>query len=262
MFAIFKNECKMGFLSFVIWSLGVGIFGFFCILLYKSMESTMGDLAASFGELGTFSEMFGMNELSMATAKGYFAAEVGTIHSLGSAMFAAVISTVILSKEEDAHTAEYTFTLPVSRGKAVAAKFASVILRIFVFTVICFLFYIAGFKAISEKDVVGDLVKYMFLQFMMNIEVASVCFLISAISRRIRLGIGISVALVMYMFDLISKVVPKLSDAKILSPFYYSGATNVFTGKPVETISYIIASAVIILLTAWAGVYYCKRDLV
>lgn len=229
--------------------------------MYKSMESTIADMAASFAEMGTFAEMFGMNELSMATAKGYFATEVGTIHALGSAMFAAVLSTVILSKEEDCHTAEYTFTLPLSRAKVVAAKLASVILKLFVFSVICCLMYLAGFAALGETDFAGDIITFILLQLVMNIEVASVCFMISAFSKKNKLGIGISVALVLYMFDLIAKVIPKLTDVRVLSPFYYSNATYVFTGKPVETFAYVLGAFVIVMLTAGSGVYYCKRDL-
>lgn len=262
MLAFFKNECKMGFKSFIIWALAVGGFGFACILLYESMESTIADIADSFAEMGAFAEMFGMNELSMATAKGYFATEVGTIHALGSAMFAAVISTVMLSKEEDGHTADYTFSLPLSRGKIVTAKYASVVLRLFAFSVICCLFYLAGFAVLSEEGYAGDVISFVALQFVMNIEVAAICFLISACSRKNKLGIGISVALVLYMFDLISKVVPKLEDARVLSPFYFSNATSVFTGKGVETFAYVLCGAVIVAFTAFAGVYYCKRDLV
>ena len=89
----------------------MGGMGLICIILYKGMENSMADMAESFATMGTFSDAFGMSTLSIATLKGYFATEIGTIHALGSSMFAASIATVILSKEEDGHTAEiYVYT--------------------------------------------------------------------------------------------------------------------------------------------------------
>ena len=134
---ILKNEWKSGWKSLLIWALSVGGMGLICIILYKGMEDSMADMAESFATMGTFSDAFGMSTLSIATLKGYFATEIGTIHALGSSMFAASIATVILSKEEDGHTAEYTFTLPVSRGKVIAMKFFAVLLNLICFTLIC-----------------------------------------------------------------------------------------------------------------------------
>ena len=122
MTALLKYEWKSSLKSLIIWTLSVGIMGFVCILLFKSMESNMADMAESFASMGAFSEAFGMNTLSIASAKGFFATEIGTIHALGGSMFAASIATVILSKEEDGHTAEFTFTLPVSRWKVIVLK--------------------------------------------------------------------------------------------------------------------------------------------
>ena len=135
--AILKNEWKSGWKSLLIWALSVGGMGLICIILYKGMEDSMADMAESFATMGAFSDAFGTSTLSIATLKGYFATEIGTIHALGSSMFAASIATVILSKEEDGHTAEYTFTLPVSRGKVIAMKFLAVLINLICFTFIC-----------------------------------------------------------------------------------------------------------------------------
>lgn len=54
---------------------------------------------------------------------------------------------------------------------------------------------------------------------MMNIEIAAICFVISAVSKKNRLGIGISVAMLLYVYDLMARVVPDLKDAIFISPF-------------------------------------------
>ena len=55
MFAIFKNEWKTGIKNLLIWSLSVGAMGLICILLYKSMEDSMADMADSNGSAKTSS---------------------------------------------------------------------------------------------------------------------------------------------------------------------------------------------------------------
>ena len=142
--ALFKYELKSSIKSFLIWTLVVGGMGFFCLILFKSMESQMAGMAENFASMGSFSDAFGMNVLSIATAKGFFATEIGTIHALGASLFAASVATVILSKEEDSHTAEFTYTLPITRAKVVVIKAITVVTELFLFTAICGLHWICS----------------------------------------------------------------------------------------------------------------------
>ena len=52
MTALLKYEWKSSLKSLIIWTLSVGIMGFVCILLFKSMESNMADMAESFLKCG------------------------------------------------------------------------------------------------------------------------------------------------------------------------------------------------------------------
>ena len=110
---VFKRELLLNIKNLLIWSLSVGALGLVCILLYQSMEGEMKDMADAFSNMGAFSEAFGMSTLSIASLKGYFATEIGAVHGLGSGMFAAIIAINIISKEEDAHTGEFLFYLPL-----------------------------------------------------------------------------------------------------------------------------------------------------
>ena len=101
---LLKHEWKQIFRSLLIWSLAVGAMGMLCICLYASMTEDMAELSESFSNMGAFSDAFGMSTLGIGTIAGYFATEVGVVHSLGSSMFAAIMASTILSKEEEGHT--------------------------------------------------------------------------------------------------------------------------------------------------------------
>ena len=261
MSALLKYELKAGIKALLIWALSVGGMGLLCIILFKSMEESMAGMADSFASMGAFSDAFGMNTLSIATMKGYFATEIGTIHSLGSSLFAASIATLILSKEEDGHTAEITFTLPVSRGKVICVKFLSVILNLLCFTVVCGLLYKAGFLIVGEEGLGSDFFIFMSLQFLMNIEIATLCFLISACSKKNKLGIGIGMAMIWYLYDLMARVIPDLKDMVFISPFSYANATDIFAQTGDHAGAFVFGIAIILISTIAAGVIYTRRDL-
>ena len=261
MFALFKNEWKSGIKSLLIWALSVGGMGLICLLLYKSMEDSMAGMAESFASMGAFADAFGMSTLSIATLKGYFATEIGTIHALGSSFFAASIATIILSKEEDGHTAEFTFTLPVSRPKVIAMKFAAVLVNLICFTGICALFYMIAFLVLGEKDMGSEFAAFMLFQLMMNVEVAAICFVISAVSKKNKLGLGISVVMLLYIYDLMARVVPDLKDAIFVSPFSYANATSILSNAELDVAALILGAFMIIAMPLGAGMIYSKRDL-
>ena len=96
---ILKHELKANFKTFLIWCLSVSFMSFMCILMFTSVKESMVDMAESFASMGAFSNAFGMDKLSIATLAGFYATEVGTIHGLGGAMFAAIISACMFSKE-------------------------------------------------------------------------------------------------------------------------------------------------------------------
>lgn len=174
--ALFYPAMKVSevFKSLLIWALTVGGLGFFCTLMYTSMEGDVMEMADTFSQMGAFSDAFGMSTLSIATLAGFFATEVGTVHGLGSAMYAAFFGASMLSKEEDGHTGEYLYSLPVSRGKAVIAKEIAILVNLILFTIICGLFYVMGFAALKEELPAKEMSRFLCSMLLMNDEVASI----------------------------------------------------------------------------------------
>ncbi len=262
MIAIFRHEVKSYIKSLLIWSICVGGVGLACILLFSSMQGDMESMAEGFASMGAFSDAFGMSQLSIATIEGFYAAEVGTIHSLGGAMFAAIISTGMLSKEEDGHTGEFLYTLPVSREKILASKAACVVTHIFFFNLLCVVMYVIGFRILGEEISIKEFSLYHVMQVLMQIEVGAVCYCISAFMRKNKLGIGLGVVLLFYAYDMIARVVPDLAEYKVISPFSYANAADIFSTGEVEVLAVGVGMCVVCISFIVAGRVYIKRDLV
>ncbi len=260
--SVLKRELLLNIKSLLIWSLSVGILGLSCILLYSSMEGEMKDMADAFSNMGAFSDAFGMSTLSIASLKGYFATEIGAVHGLGSGMFAAIIAINIISKEEDAHTGEFIFSLPLSRSKVLTAKAICVAIMLVVFTAVCTICYLIGFNILGEDIPTDQFLTFMARQLLMNAEVAGICFALSSFPGKNRMGLGLGMALLFYSFDVMGRVIPDLKDYLFIGPYSYANAAEIFTDVEVQTKSIILAIILLISGLIFAFWNYNRRDLV
>ncbi|MBD5500736.1 MAG: ABC transporter permease subunit [Lachnospiraceae bacterium] len=261
MTAIYKHEMKTYIKSLIIWSVCVGGMGLACILLFSSMQNSMEGMAENFAGMGAFSDAFGMNRLSIATLTGFYATEVGTIHTLGGAMFAAIISINMLSKEEDGHTSEFLFSLPVSRSKALTAKWSAVFTLILLFNLFCIGLYLSGVAILGEEIPLRRFFLYHMMQLFMHLEIAAVCYALSAFMKKSKFGIGLGMVLFLYAYDLMARVIPELSHYKAVTPFSFSNAADILSGERLDPTAVIIGTVIFLLGIITAYIVYCNRDL-
>lgn len=261
MFTIYRHEIHENVKNFIIWSFSVGILGLICMAMYSGMSEDMAALADSFSNMGAFSEAFGMSTLGIGTPIGYFATEIGTIHGLGGGLFAAILATGILSKEEESHTGEFLYSLPVSRVKIVTSKLMAVESLLVGFSIVCGLLYMVGFVYLGEDIPMADFAKFIGLELLLDTEIAMVCFLISAFGKKTKLGTGLGITLVFYAYDLIGRVVPDMKDYLFIGPYSYANASEIFSGKDIEIKAVAMACTVIAVTAVLAYVTYSKKDL-
>lgn len=258
---LLKHEWKMNFKSLVIWTLCVGICCSGCILLFDSVAESMEEMAKSFAEMGAFSAAFGMDKMSIATLEGFYATEISIIFLLGGAMFAAMTGAVLLSKEEEGHTMEFLHTMPVSRTYIYLWKYVALLLLIFVFNVVCIGLDVVGFVAIGEEIAMAEYVEYHVLALVMQIEVGSICYLISAICKRKQIGPALGIAVFLYMMDIMYNIVPDLEFFKFLTPYYYGNAAAIYSGEESRMGLALLGLAVTVIVVVLGGMVYKKRDM-
>ncbi len=258
---IYEHELKSSIKTLFIWFICAGGMGFACILLFASMKESMENMAESFASMGAFSDAFGMSQLSMATLPGFYATEVGTIHGLGGAMFAAIVSTSMLSKEEDGHTSEFLFSLPISRSRAVAAKWCAAATLISLFQILCVALYLLGILILGEKMPMGRFFQFHALQLLMNLELSAICYGLSAFMKKNKIGLGLGIVLLLYAYDLIVRVIPDLSRCKFASPFSYANPSDIFSTGNVDETALLFGAVVLILGITTSHMVYARRDL-
>ncbi len=185
-----------------------------------------------FASMGSFTEAFGMDRLNFGTLIGFYAVECGNVLGLGGAFFAALCAVGILSKEEKDKTAEFLLTHPVSRKKDYYGKAdcrtASDHSYEPHYLCPCCRRYSRRWRGNPLKEISLMHLAYYLLQ----VELAGICFGISAFLRKGSAGVGLGIAAMMYFLNLIANIADVAEFLKYITPFgYCEGADIVANGR-------------------------------
>lgn len=230
---LYIHEMKRNLKSLLVWTFCVGGMCFGCILLYASLEDSIKDIANTFSHMGSMSVALGMDKMSLAALRGYYATEIAMMHGLGGAMFAAVLGTCLLSKEEGGHTSQFLNVMPVGRGSVVFSKYMALFSNLLIFNLLCAGLYLIGFMFLGEEIGGKEMIFYHLSAGLMQLEIGTICFMISAFAKRNLMGAGLGLAIMLFAADMMCRIIPAIDKLKYVTPFYYANAADIFTnGKP------------------------------
>lgn len=258
---IVKHELRQGRNTFLIWSGAIGFLLVVCIFLFPEMKGEMDNISQLFSSMGSFTAAFGMDRLNFGTISGYYSIECGNVLGLGGAFFAALCAVGILSKEEKEHTAEFLLSHPVSRMRIVAEKLVSVLLRITVLNLVVLLLAVGSMAAIGEEIPWKGLLLLHLAYFLLQLEIAGICFGLSAFMRKGSLGAGLGIAALFYMINLIANITESASFLKYITPFAYCDGADIMLGNRLDGVRIMIG---VFLGTAGilaAFLHYPRKDI-
>ncbi len=258
---ILKHELKTSFKVLGIWISCVGVSCFGCILLFGGLKESMSGMAGAYAQMGAFSTALGLDKMRVDTMEGFYATEVALIFAIGGAMFGALTGISMLSKEEEGHTAEFLYTLPLGRGRSVALKYLSTAVLILLFDLGCILWELFGFALAGEFLPTREYCLYHGMQLLMHLEVGGICFFLSALCKRKQVGAALGFAVLLYVMDLMCRIMPDIENLKYITPYYFSNAVDIFTVGNVDGVMAGTGAAVTLCAAALALLVYQRRDL-
>ncbi|MBO4864668.1 MAG: ABC transporter permease subunit [Eubacterium sp.] len=258
---IFKQEIKSQKLAIIIWSLSIGLLVAMCVLMYPDMESQMEGVNEMFSSMGNFTAAFGMDQLNFGTLIGYYAVEGGNMLGIGGAFFAAIIGITALMKEERDRTAEFLLTHPVSRNRVITEKLASTFVIIIILNVIVLICSVASIVMIDEKVFWEELLLFHLAYFLMQIEIAGICFGISAFIKKSGIGIGVGIAGLMYLLNIMANISDDAKALKYITPFGFTEGADIINEKEINA-EYLACGMVIMVICIVIGyIKYNKKDI-
>lgn len=258
---IVKHELGQGRRTLIIWTVAIGFLLGICVFLFPEMKGEMDDVSEIFSSMGSFTEAFGMDRLNFGTLIGFYAVECGNILGLGGAFFAALLAVGILAKEEKEHTAEFLLTHPVSRRRVVTEKLAAVLLQIIILNAIIFGVSVISVAMIGEEILWKEIGMLHLAYFLLQLELAGICFGISAFLRRGSLSIGLGIAAMMYFLNLIANISEGAEFLKYITPFGYAEGADIVTNGSLDVGLVLIGMLYMVIGIAAAYWEYGRKDI-
>ena len=258
---IIKHELHQGKISFFIWTSAISFLLAICIFLFPEMKGEMDGMNDIFSSMGSFTQAFGMDKISFGSFIGFYAIECGNILGLGGAFFASLCAVTVLSKDEKDHTAEFLLTHPVKRRYIVTGKLISVFLQIIMLNLIVFALTAVTTALIGEAIPWKELSLLHLAYFLLQLELAGVCFGISAFLRKGSIGIGLGIAVLMYFLSLIANISKQAEFLTYLTPFGYAQGADIVTNLSLDTTLVLIGMLCCGIFLAIGCIKYCHKDI-
>jgi ABC-2 type transport system permease protein len=182
---------------------------------------------------------------------------------LGS-IFAIVLSSNILLKEEYNKTAEYLLTRPLTRSEIFFSKLAVVFINILILN---FVTALAGFISMEVvKDGPYSFRAFLILSLytlLLNLLFASVGLFISTLVRRAKpiTTFSIGLVLILYFIYTLSKITEGASKIGFLSPFRFADTNAINPAYSIDIWHLAYFIGISLLLTGISYMLYKRKDI-
>lgn len=256
-----RHELRQNRVSFWAWTLSIGFLIAVCIVIFPEMKGQMDGIGEIFASLGSFSEAFGMDKISFGTFLGFYSVECGNILGIGGAFFAALCGISALAKEEKQHTAEFLFTHPVGRTRVITQKLLAILIQILAMNLLVFALAVGAVALTGEPIPLREMALLHMANLLLQIEVAGICFGVSAFLRRGELSIGMGIAILLYFLGIVANLSEGAAFLRVITPFGYTEGADILANGSLDggLILCGMAYTVVGILTAYRK--YTGKDL-
>ena len=113
----------------------------------------------------------------------------------------------------------------------------------------------------GEELMGKEMALYHLAQFLMQAEIGTVCFTISAFSKKNLMGAGLGIAIIMFAADMMCRIIPAIENVKYVTPFYYSNGADIFTSGEINGVILAIGLGIMGVTFVAAFMQYERKDL-
>lgn len=262
---IFIREFRRGQKALVIWSLvlaGLIVWLLSIFPQFAEGQEAMKDLFEAYPD--SMKQMFRMDELNLGTLMGFYGIEVYMMTTLLGSIYAAILASNILAKEENEKTIEFLLSKPVTRTRIVGEKLLSVWVNIFIINIVSAFSSIIGFQFAKEEAVEwGIFSQLVIATLLLHLTFASISFMLSSLMKKTRniLSISLAVVIITYFFNIMSGLSEDLAILKYFSPFKYVDAARIINDQELDIIYLTIMIGIIGLCMLISFMNYRKKDI-
>lgn len=208
-------------------------------------------------------DAFSMNGANLTTVSG-FVSLTSVYFYITLAIYAVLLGSSIISKEERDKTVEFFLTLPISRQKIIAGKWISAVTNCILINAVTGLtLYATTAKYEPGIEFNKFLLLMLLAMFIIQMIFLSIGMFLAAITKRYRKSgtYSVSILLVAYFLSVLIGMSEKIDFLKYITPFKYFETNNILQKGSLDVVFLLISLGIIAAATAGIFVFYPKRDL-
>lgn len=255
---MFKREFKINFKSLILWSvillsIYVLIFAIYPSLINEKTKESLSMMMETMPQ--EMLAAFNMDIVGIESAFGWFRTEGYVFLTLLGGIYAAILGSTILLKEESDKTIEFLYAKPVSRKQIVTSKILCGIINIFIFTTIITIGnYIGLFK--TEGFEIKQFLMISIIPILLYYMLFFICLFISTFMKKTKKAMTLSIGIVFisYFMQIIGSMGENIEWIKNISLFEFTSSRYIVLNNHINMTYLGVGIGIIILCLL--GTYY------
>jgi ABC-2 type transport system permease protein len=263
---LFFREMRRNAMGLLLWMAVVALLISVTMSMYRTFIDNQSKVlgmmnlipkgALQFKGVSNFNDLF--------SVMGFYAVNNVIYMMVLGSIYAIVLSSNILLKEEYGKTADFLLSWPVSRSDIFFSKLAVFTLNVFLLNLVA---VVAGFISIEiVKTGAFSIKPFLVLSlytFLLNFLFGAIGLFISTLIRKPKsiTTFSIGMVLIMYFIYTLSKITESASDLGYLSPFKYVNMEAMKPGYGLEPWRVLFFAGLSILLLVFSFRIYRRKDI-
>lgn len=263
---LFAMEMKRSSLSFLLWMLAISLFVSMTMLIYPiflenqskilGMMSIFPKEALQFKGISNFTDLF--------SVLGFYSVNNIIYMMVLGSIFAIILASNILLKEEYNKTAEYLLTRPLTRNDVFFSKLAVLLLQILLLNILVTLAGFVGIELVKNGNY--SLRAFLILSLytlLLNLLFGTIGLFMSTLVKKPKpiTAFSIGLVLVFYFIYTLSKITESISAIGYISPFKFVNVEAFRTDYELSYWHLTYFIGISLLLTGMAHRLYCRKDI-
>lgn len=260
------KEIKRNAPGLLLWMVIISVLIVITMSVYRTFMANQGKITAMLSLVPKEALQFkGISNFSdLLSVLGFYAANNVIYMLVLGSIFAIVLSSGILLKEEYNRTAEFLFARPLTRSQIFMSKLAVIVVNIFLLNLVT---SIAGFICLELVKMspfsIRAFLVLSFYTFLLNLMFGAIGIFMSVLIRRPRPVTfqAIGLVLIFYFVYTISRISSNVSALGYLSPFRYVDLNVTGSSYHLDPMHFAYFAGLTTVLLCISWVMYRRRDI-
>ena len=250
--------------AMVWWCLGLALLTALLVAFYPSIQGIENFQSVIEAYPEELMALFGANDLSDFTSPaGYLNAELfGFMAPFLFIIFAVAQGSFAVAGEERAGTLELLLSAPITRGRLILEKFASMVTLTGALAAVLWVVLAVGRLPAGMDISMLRLAEMTISVSLLGLTFGSVAFAVGSAKggRGLSVGVAAAATVTTYLLSALSKIASAVEPAQWISPFYYYNENNPLVNG-LNLVHATVLVVVILSLTSLAYWGFQRRDL-